>query len=387
MGDSSASHKLMVIEPTFLAEWRQDCRMATDRRLLYHPLLKEAIEVVKWKSRSRRPSERRLAIYVSHPPPPIASQPYTERFASEGHNGFMWFFRGEEPILENRMGGTLQKVLEMTVLWLGVAWCQVDDCELRCQVEIFISFDEGMQEDWDASWDIETLHLHIRISLTGIEAFHSSTNEPERNFIRCVLSALEQHLPKNLSTKLQALVDAEQSDPKARHIHHFISRDAATWVQKDVTGACYWPAEEARQLYRWRIIVRDLGLGAFKCSEANYREALDGLVEGLWQKIEAELNEFNLLHFVSACFHALTNARVDLTELDLTTGALLAVHPAEDEEENRIHAWRQGLNAAPLTLRTLVEICIFVWTWRWRRENRQRSSHGFNGKRELADRG
>ena len=359
MGDSSALHRMMMLEPTFLAEWRQEIRIATDRRLLHHPLLDKAIEVVRWGSRSPRPSERQRAIYRSVPLPPMTGQTGVDCFVCEGVNGFLWFVKGVDQKLDSTIEQALQHVLKMAIQWLGVAWCHAEDHGLRCQLELCLRFDESIHEDWIASLNVDTMQLDIRFSLAGLNAFHSPTNEPERNFIRCIVGVLCKYLPHGLGDDLQAHIDNAQADPNARHFHRVISRDAATWVQNDVAGACYWPSAETRQLYRWRVLVRDLGLGAFQCSETNQREALDGLVEGLWKEIEEELSELNLSHFVRACLRSITKARADLIQLDLTTGALLAVHPAKDQEQSRIHSWREGLNAAPPALRTLVEIAAY----------------------------
>jgi len=354
MGDSDSLRRMMFLEPTFARDWRIEQRNSTDRRVLIHPFQK-VVELVRWKAGSRRPTETSQRIYKTEPPPIYSKDEIFFRILCEGEHGLLWFSMSSQ----DSSPEYLEQVFNMAVGWLGAAWCTLPGAGGFGQLEIDIVFDPEIEDLWKVEKaDGSDLTIYVSISEAGLKKFHAPDNKPEKEFIGKILDALDGVIPEKSVAGLRANVNKRQRDPNARYIHQVYARDATVWVQGDVAQNAYWPASRTRMLYRWRIIVRDLNLAGFQSNAENYREALDGLVEQIWTSIEKELKGYSLPEFVELCMRSLTRARADTIHLDLTTGALLAVHPEEDGERNRLHEWRYGLQAAPRALRFLVETAV-----------------------------
>lgn len=356
MGDSTAEHRMLIIDSAYVGEWRSEVRSCTDRRVFHHPLLERSVEAVRWRIEPDLPSEELRRIYRTEPAPRGGEEKCLDRIISEGQNGLLWFAQAdEEPQLDHELRGFLRPVFEMMVLWIGEAWCDLEASGEGGQLEIALRFDPDCMGRWEMSWNVEK-QLDVRISKLGLEAFHAPNNAPEREFIDSILEVMGEVLPEPLHSLLAELIARAQANSSARHVHRTISNEAACWVGADVRESCYWPSERTRKLFRWRTVVRDLSLNGFHCEEGNYREALNQLVETLWTSIENDLSKYHLPSFISSCMRALTKARFDMVGLDLSTGALLAIHQEDNKGAARIRSWREGLQAGPKAIRTLAEI-------------------------------
>lgn len=85
------------------------------------------------------------------------------------------------------------------------------------------------------------------------------------------------------------------------------------------------------------------------------RKFLQELVTKLWERIESRLSKFERMSVVSGCFSALDEITRDELQWDLSTRALLALHPGSGGAEDVLRTRRSKRAAANISNRLLIE--------------------------------